>query len=102
MRKLVIGISLAIIAFAYGASPAAAQTFYFGFSYGPRYHDSYHYRPHWRHYRQPRRYIRRHYGPPVSYYRGNRRNCEWQWGRRYCCPDGFTVQDGVCKPYRGY
>jgi hypothetical protein len=32
------------------------------------------------------------------------------WGPRYApgyydyapCPRGFTVQDGVCKPYRGY
>ena len=30
------------------------------------------------------------YGPPPGYY-----------GYRDC-PRGYTVQDGVCKPYRGY
>jgi hypothetical protein len=28
--------------------------------------------------------------------------CYYYYGRRICCPGGFTVQDGVCKPYRGY
>jgi hypothetical protein len=31
--------------------------------------------------------------PPYGYYRPQRWNG---------CPRGFTVQDGVCKPYRGY
>ena len=103
MRNLMIGISLAILAIASGAGPATAQAFYFGFGYGPpRHHDGYEY---YRYYRPDRRYLRRYDGPPVSYYRRRApdwRNCEWQWGRRYCCPDGFTVQDGACKPYRGY
>ncbi len=28
--------------------------------------------------------------------------CYNYYGRRICCPGGYTVQDGVCKPYRGY
>ena len=28
--------------------------------------------------------------------------CYYYYGRRICCPGGFTVQDGVCKPYRGF
>jgi len=43
---------------------------------------------------------RHHYGP--RYYDGGDR----YYGRGYYdyapCPRGFTVQDGVCKPYRGY
>ena len=41
----------------------------------------------------------RHYGP--RYYGG-----DGYYGRGYYnyapCPRGLTVQDGVCKPYRGY
>ena len=48
------------------------------------------------------------YGPEVRYGygfydegpRSYRRGREWNtWNG---CPPGFTVQDGVCKPYRGY
>jgi hypothetical protein len=28
--------------------------------------------------------------------------CYNYYGRRICCPGGYTVQDGVCRPYRGY
>jgi hypothetical protein len=48
--------------------------------------------PDWR-YREHRRYYRNYDGPyayaPAPRYR---RGCPW----------GFSVQDGVCKPYRGY
>lgn len=40
-------------------------------------------------------------GPGYGYYGGSRANCYNYYGRRICCPQGFTVQDGVCKPYRG-
>jgi hypothetical protein len=36
------------------------------------------------------------YGPPPPPY-GYYRPRSWNG-----CPRGFTVQDGVCKPYRGY
>ena len=43
---------------------------------------------------------RHYYGPPR--YDGG----DGYYGRGYYdyapCPRGFTVQDGVCKPYRGY
>lgn len=40
--------------------------------------------------------------PGYGYYGGPRVNCYNYYGRRICCPQGFTLQDGVCKPYRGY
>jgi hypothetical protein len=43
--------------------------------------------------------VREYYGPPRAY---GGAACYWYYGRRICCPRGFTVQDGVCKPYRGY
>jgi hypothetical protein len=44
-------------------------------------------------YHEPRYY--RHYGQPGYYYPPRRRT----WNG---CRPGYTVQDGVCKPYRGY
>ncbi len=50
--------------------------------------------PNWR-YRHHRRYYRDYDGPyayaPAPRYR--------TWNG---CPRGYTVQDGICKPYRGY
>jgi hypothetical protein len=43
----------------------------------------------------------RYYGPPAGYYQRGGNTCEWYRGRRICCPQGHTIQDGVCKPYRG-
>lgn len=47
--------------------------------------------------------------PPPGYYRGYGYGPPppppygYYGGRDYRpCPRGFTVQDGVCKPYRGY
>lgn len=51
--------------------------------------------------------------PPPNYYRPPRRgdfgpqtnrgqDCYNVYGRRICCPKGWTVQDGRCQPYRGY
>ncbi len=37
-------------------------------------------------------------GPRTNYYR----DCYNYHGNRICCPKGWTVQNGVCKPYRGY
>jgi len=38
------------------------------------------------------------YGPQTNY----GRDCYNYYGRRVCCPKGWTVQDGQCRPYRGY
>jgi len=46
-------------------------------------------------YRAPRR---GDYGPQTNY----GRDCYNVYGRRICCPKGWTVQDGRCQPYRGY
>ena len=48
--------------------------------------------PDWR-YRHHRRYYR-DYDRSYAYAPGPR--------YRHGCPRGFSVQDGVCKPYRGY
>jgi len=56
----------------------------------------------------PQPYYRPYYGPapyygyppPHRYEYGGGRNCYPQYG--ICCPPHFTVQDGVCKPYRGF
>ena len=51
--------------------------------------------------------------PPPNYYRRPRpgdygpqtnwnQDCYNVYGRRICCPKGWTVQDGRCQPYRGY
>jgi hypothetical protein len=37
--------------------------------------------------------------PPPGYYGGGYYRPRGSWNG---CPHGFTVQDGVCKPYRGY
>lgn len=46
------------------------------------------------------------YGPPGAYYRGGDRGGGYYRPGRYRswngCQPGWTVQDGLCKPYRGY
>ncbi len=71
---------------AIGASaPAAAQGFYFN---APGIHIGVG-RPHHRYYGP------RYYDYHPGYYGGG-------WGTYNGCRPGFTVQGGVCKPYRGY
>jgi hypothetical protein len=73
----------AILGVASVPGPASAQIYINpGYGPGPYYREPY-YRER---YVPPRRYVRPRYVRP-SY--------------RSCRP-GFTVQDGVCKPYRGY
>lgn len=50
-------------------------------------------RPYYRGYGRPG-----DYGPQTNY----GRDCYNVYGRRICCPKGWTVQDGRCQPYRGY
>lgn len=53
-------------------------------------------------YYEPRRYYRAprpgDYGPQTNW----NRDCYNYYGRRICCPKGWTVQDGRCAPYRGF
>jgi hypothetical protein len=64
------------------AGGASAQIYYTGPGYGPHLEPRYE-----RDYdeRRYRRDDRRHYHRSAA-----------------ACPKGYTVQDGVCKPYRGY
>ncbi len=82
--KTILGVGIVAAVGAISVGPSAAQYYSgpgVGIYVGPTHH---------RHYR--RAYVpRRHYG-----YRHQRR-----YGYNGC-RYGFTVQDGVCKPYRGY
>jgi hypothetical protein len=82
MKKIAL-LALAGTALFATAGGASAQTFYTGPGYGihiePRYERSY-----------ERRYYREE--PRGRYYRQSANGCR----------PHFTVQDGVCKPYRGY
>lgn len=85
MKKLILAaVAAVVMAGSFGVvsvQPAAAQGVYIGVG------DPY-YRHHHRYYR--RHYVRPRYAP--RYYRG----------LRHACRPGWSVQDGVCKPYRGY
>src|SRR5262245_1748451 len=62
-----------------------------GTYYGDRYRERYYY--------DDDRYYRQRYSRGQIYYRGSTRAVDC-YGR--VCPWGFSVQDCVCKPYRGY
>jgi hypothetical protein len=59
-----------------------------------RYNHHHHYRHHYRH------HARRHYWGPRFFVPGPYAYAPYRtWNG---CPPYYTVQDGVCKPYRGY
>lgn len=64
-------------------TPAAAQGFYFN---APGVHIGV---------GRPYHHYRRYYDYAPGYYGGG--YATWNG-----CPPNFTIQDGVCKPYRGY
>ena len=84
MKKFAL-LALAGAALFATASGASAQVFYTGPGYGvhiePRYERTY-----------DRGYDRRYYRNEHRRYNRNGNGC----------PPHYTVQDGVCKPYRGY
>ena len=87
MRKLALVTFAAATVIAIAGS-ASAQ-YYYGPGYGPnvepRYQDD-------RYYRRDYRYREQTYG-----YDAPRRYRTWNG-----CPPYYTVQDGVCRPYRGF
>ncbi len=83
VKKLALLILAAVAIFA-TAGGASAQVYYFGPGYGAQIEPRYD-----RGYRDDRDHDRR-------YRRGDYRS---SWNG---CPRNYTVQDGVCKPYRGY
>ena len=85
MKKLAF-ILLAAASLAGTAGVASAQW------YGGGYYGGDQYRHRYRDYDDDDRYYRRR-----SYRRPSNVDC---YGR--VCPRGYTVQDCVCKPYRGY
>ena len=99
MRSLVIAFG-ALSALVWAAGSVSAQTYYYGYGESPRYYEPaprYYGPPRYRPYDydddEPRyrRYPRR------EYYGSRGGNC-YAGG---CCPQGMTIQDGVCQPYRG-
>lgn len=85
MKKLALMIFAAATVFAAAAAgSASAQVYYsgpgFGVQVAPRYEEQRHYR-------------RQH---------NSRAYHNRQYRRAGRCPPHYTVQDGVCKPYRGY
>jgi hypothetical protein len=86
MKKLEVVLAVgAVISL---AGPAAAQGIYFDLGPGPGP------RPYYRDYDEPRYYGPRYYREG-GYYRPGRFRT---WNG---CQQGWTVQDGLCKPYRG-
>jgi hypothetical protein len=86
MKRLTVAV-LTMGAIISLAGPAAAQGVYFDLGPGPGP------RPYYRDYDEPR------------YYRGERLEREYNRPGRFRtwngCQPGWTVQDGLCKPYRG-
>lgn len=93
---LALGVVSAIAAFDVSAGTAHAQGFYID---APGIHVGVGHRHYHRYYRpgyEAYGYEPGYYGYGYRYRAGP--NC-YAGG---CCPRGYTIQDGVCKPYRGY
>lgn len=118
VRKLALAILAAAAAMGSltAPEPASAQVdIYIG---PPRYEPYYPPPPPPRRYRRdyeyyyddygppPRRYYgpppRHYYGPPPGYRAPPPRRERYAPPRNGKCPAGHTIQDGLCKPYRGY
>jgi hypothetical protein len=99
--------AIALMAFITTAGAASAQTVYFGVGPNPYYAPPPSYGPY-------PSYGPGYYGPgygpppPPAYYGGPRYSREAMYDRpgRFKtwngCQPGWTVQNGLCKPYRGY
>jgi hypothetical protein len=95
MQKLAL-IALAAAAVFGSAGVASAQGV--GIYVGPGYAQYYEPRPYYRERYYDPGYDRRRYDRPRYYgrYEGRR------WNTWNGCPPRYTIQDGACKPYRGY
>jgi hypothetical protein len=87
MKKLALA-ALSAAAILTTAGTASAQGFYFGVEPRPYY--------------EPQPYYAPRYQAPPPYYGGGGRRGYDGYQRRSACAPGWSVQDGVCKPYRGY
>jgi hypothetical protein len=101
MRRTITIATLALLGALASIAPASAQY------YGPGYGQGYGYGPgpdpYYRPYRAPRAYA---YGYAPRRYAGDgdflRPRFDPRVGGFYCVDPRFTVQSGVCKPYRGF
>ena len=87
MKKLAL-ILMAGAALVGTVGAASAQYYYQGVYYGPYAGDGW--------------YPRLGYGPGFYAYRGGGPEIRYRVGRAGGCPRGYSIQDGVCKLYRGY
>jgi hypothetical protein len=99
-----------------GAADIAQAQFYFDYGERPRYRERYYHdeRPRYRdrYYDERPRYRDRYYDvrpaygrryAPPSYGQGGwHRPMRARNGTLQCASPRHTVQDGICKPYRGY
>jgi hypothetical protein len=91
MRTLIL-LTLSVAAIANLATEVSAQGIYVGRGGPPAYYE-------------PGPYGPGYHPPPRPYYRDDPRPYFGTGGRPLRgspCAYGWTVQDGVCKPYRGY
>ena len=94
MRRIIV-TALGLLGVIVAASPASAQYYGNGPGYGGYYGPAPYYREH------PRRYG---YGPRRYAGGGDflTPRLDPRTGGTYCVDPRFTVQSGICKPYRGY
>ena len=94
MRRIII-TALGFLGVIVAAAPASAQYYGYGPGYGGYYGPGPYYRAH------PRRYG---YGPRRYAGGGDflTPRLDPRTGGTYCVDPRFTVQSGICKPYRGY
>ena len=96
MRALVIAVGAFALICAAGS--ASAQSYYYGYGESPRYYE-----PPPRYYGPPR-YRSYDYDDDEPRYRSRREYYGSRGSNCYaggCCPQGMTIQGGVCQPYRG-
>jgi hypothetical protein len=102
MRRIIIALGL--LGAVAAAAPASAQYYGYGPGYGPPAYGPPAYGPGYGYAPAPGPYYRGGYPNRARYAGGNflRPRFDPRTGGTYCVDRRFTVQDGVCKPYRGY
>src|SRR5262245_55750911 len=100
MRRILTALGLLGL-IAASVAPAFAQYYGPGYGYAPDPYYRAYPRAYGGEYYGPRQY-RRGYGP--RYYAGAdpRPHYDPRNGGFFCADPRFTVQDGICKPYRGF
>ena len=98
MRRIII-IALGLLGVIVAAAPASAQYYGYGPGYGGYYGPGPYYRAHPRGYGYGYGYGPRRYAGGGDFLTPR---LDPRTGGTYCVDPRFTVQSGICKPYRGY